>query len=175
MEMVVLPAKDQVRIPESATPKIAYGIPMRAEYKGIALDLVWSGQAMAKQMILPQAQGSIVAPPTWLYEGRYTADNPNAEYPRAFNQQDSRNNIDADFWLRDASFFRLKSLELSYVLPEELLAKYGISNVRIYAGGSNLFTIDKMKKYNIDPETNNTTGVNYPQTRIYRIGINIGL
>jgi TonB-linked SusC/RagA family outer membrane protein len=168
-------SKDQVRIPESATPKIVYGIPMGVEYKGIALDLVWSGQAMAKQMILPQAQGSIVAPPTWLYEGRYTADNPNAPYPRAFNQQDSRNSIDADFWLRDASFLRLKSVEVSYVLPSDLLTKYGISNVRIYAGGSNLFSIDKMKKFNIDPETNNITGINYPQSRIYRFGINIGL
>lgn len=168
-------SNDKVRIPESATPKMAYGIPMRAEYKGISIDLLWTGQSMAKQMILPQAQGSIVSPPTWLYDGRYSAENPNGQYPIAFNSADSRNNIDADFWLRDASFFRLKSLEVSYVLPENLLSKYGVKHTRIYAGGTNLFSIDNMKKYNLDPETNNKTGINYPQTRIYRIGLSIEL
>jgi TonB-linked SusC/RagA family outer membrane protein len=168
-------SNDKVRIPQSATPKIAYGIPMRAEYKGVSIDLLWTGQSRAKQMILPQAQGSIVAPPTWLYDGRYTVDNPNAPYPVAFNDTDTRNNIEADFWLRDASFFRLKSLEISYVLPENILKKYGILNTRIYAGGTNLFSIDNMKKYNLDPETNNKTGVIYPQTRIFRIGLSIEL
>jgi TonB-linked SusC/RagA family outer membrane protein len=168
-------SNDKVRIPESATPKIAYGIPMRAEYKRVSIDLLWTGQSMAKQMILSQAQGSIVSPPTWLYDDRYTVDNPNSKYPVAFNDSDPRNNIDADFWLRDASFFRLKSLEISYVLPENILAKYGILNTRFYAGGTNLFSIDHMKKYNLDPETNNKTGVIYPQTRIFRIGLSIEL
>jgi len=168
-------AKDEVRIPESATPKIVYGITMGAEYKGIALDLVWSGQGMAKQMVLSQMQGSLVAPPTWLYNGRWTADNPNAPYPRAFNYNDFRNSIYADFWLRDASFLRLKSAQISYTLPSGLFSKYGISNFRIFASGYNLFSIDKMRKYNIDPETDNITGINYPQSRIYSCGVNIGL
>ena len=166
---------DQVRIPQSATPKIAYGIPMRAEYKGFSVDLLWTGQSKAKQMILPQGQGAIVAPPTWLYNDRYTADNPNSKYPVAFNDSDNRNNIPADFWLRDASFFRLKSLEVSYVLPENALSRFGVLNMRIYAGGTNLFSIDHMKKYNLDPETNNRTGINYPQTRIYRVGVTLEL
>ncbi|MCD0470436.1 TonB-dependent receptor [Flavobacterium sp. JAS] len=168
-------SNDQVRIPESATPKIAYGIPMRAEYKGFSIDMLWTGQSQAKQMILPQAQGAIVAPPTWLYNDRYTAENPNSKYPVAFNDSDNRNNIQSDFWLRDASFFRLKSLEISYVLPEKSLSRFGVLNMRVYAGGTNLFSIDQMKKYNLDPETNNTTGVNYPQTRIYRVGMTIEL
>jgi len=168
-------SNDKVRIPESATPKIAYGIPMRAEYKGFSIDMLWTGQAKAKQVILPQAQGAIVAPPRWLYDDRYTADNPNSKYPVAFNDSDPRNNIEADFWLKDASFFRLKSLEVSYTLPEKVLSRFGILNTRFYAGGTNLFSIDHMKQYNLDPETNNKTGVIYPQTRIYRIGVSIEL
>ncbi|MBS7254265.1 SusC/RagA family TonB-linked outer membrane protein [Flavobacterium branchiicola] len=166
---------DKVLIPESATPKIAYGIPIRAEYKGFSVDMLWTGQAKAKQMILSQAQGAIIAPPTWLYNDRYTAENPNSKYPVAFNDSDNRNNIDADFWLRDASFFRLKSLEVSYTLPQTLLSRFGVQNMRFFAGGTNLFSIDHMKKYNRDPETDNKTGVSYPQTRIYRIGLSIEL
>jgi TonB-linked SusC/RagA family outer membrane protein len=166
---------DMVRIAESATPKIMYGILMGAEYKGIALDMVWSGQGMAKQMVLPQMQGSVVAPPTWLYDGRWTTDNPNAAYPRAFNSNDTRNSVYADFWLKDASFLRLKSLQLSYTLPSNMFAKYGIAGVKVYVGGTNLFSFDSMKKYNRDPENNNITGVNYPQSRIFRLGLNIDL
>jgi hypothetical protein len=169
-------SNDMVRIPESATPKIVYGITMGPEFKGIALDLLWTGQGMAKQMILSQMQGSVVNPPIWLYDGRWTVDNPiNSVYPRAFNSSDPRNSVYADFWLRDASFLRLKSAELSYTIPADIFAKYGISRVRVYVSGSNLFSLDKMKKYNIDPETNNITGINYPQTRIYRFGVNIEL
>lgn len=166
---------DKVRVPYSATPQIVYGIPMGLEYKGLALDVVWAGQARAKQIILPQAQGSIVSPPTWLYDGRWTPENPNAPYPRAFNQSDSRNAIDADFWLRDASFLRLKSLQISYTLPANIFSKFGLSDVKIYAGGYNLLSFDKMRKFGVDPETDNKTGINYPQTRIYRFGVNISL
>ncbi len=165
---------DKVRIPESSTPQIVFGLLMGTEYKGIALDLVWSGQAMAKQMILPQMQGSVVGPPQWLFDGRWTAENPNAQYPRAFNSNDIRNSTYADFWLMDASFIRLKSAELSYTIPAGLFSKLGISDVKVYASGFNLFSIDKMKKFNRDPETDNTTGVNYPQSRIYKFGLNIG-
>lgn len=165
---------DKVRIPESATPKIVYGIQMGAEYKGFALDLVWSGQAKAEQMILPQMQGSVVGPPEWLFDGRWTVDNPNAQYPKAFNANDQRNSTYADFWLMDASFIRLKSAEFSYTIPAGFFSKFGISDVKLYASGFNLFSIDKMKKFNRDPETNNITGINYPQSRIYKFGLNLG-
>lgn len=166
---------DMVRIPESATPKIMYGVLIGAEYKGIALNLVWAGQAMAKQMILPQLEGSLAAPPAWLYNGRWTADNPNGQYPRAFNYTDPRNAVYADFWLRDASFMRLKTAELSYSLPANTFKTYGIGQVKVFAGATNLFSFDGMKKYNVDPETNNITGVNYPQSRIFRFGLNVNL
>ncbi|WP_211999549.1 TonB-dependent receptor [Chitinophaga sp. HK235] len=166
---------DQVRIPESASPQIVFGITMGAQYKGLSVDLVWAGQAEAKQLILPQMQGAVIAPPQWLYDGRWTADNPNAEYPRAFNSKDPRNSVYADFWLQDASFIRLKSAQISYAVPKNLYRSIGIENIRVFVSGFNLFSIDKMKKFNRDPETNNITGISYPQTRIYRAGISIGL
>lgn len=171
----VITNDDQVRIPESVTPKIAFGITMGAEYKGLSVDLVWAGQTEAKQLILPQMQGSVVAPPKWLYDGRWTPDNNNATYPRAFNSRDPRNSVYADFWLADASFIRLKSAQISYMIPANLYNRIGIGNIRVFVSGFNLFSIDKMQRFHRDPETNNITGVNYPQTRIYRAGINVGI
>ncbi|OQP56893.1 hypothetical protein A3860_09945 [Niastella vici] len=168
-------SNDMVRRFESATPKFVYGINLGASYKGVAVNLLFSGQEKAKQMILSQMQGSLVAPPKWLYDGRSTADNPNAQYPRAFNANDSYNSIYADFWLKNAAFLRLKSVEASYSLPVHLYSRFGFSSMRVYASAYNLLSFDGMKKYGIDPETNNITGVNYPQSRIFRTGINVGL
>lgn len=170
-------ANDQVRTYQSATPKLVYGFNLGLSYKGISLNALLSGQAMAKQLINSQIQGSLIAPPQWLYDGRWTVDNTNSQYPRAFNS----NSVNAvynnytDFWLRDASFLRLKSLEVAYSIPSHVCDNLGFSSLRVYASGFNLLSFDKMKKYGIDPETNNTTGVNYPQTKIFRFGVNVGL
>jgi hypothetical protein len=179
-------SNDMVRIPESATPHIVYGITMGVEYKGIALNLLFSGQAVAEQSILSQlglgggAQAGTA--PQWLYDGRWTADNPiKSIYPRPYN-----NFIPSDFWLKNAAFIRLKTAELSYTLPANTFAKYGFPKVRIFLDGYNLFSFDHLKKYGIDPEANDfidistpVTGGNstytYPVTRIYRFGVNIDI
>ncbi|MDF2189017.1 TonB-dependent receptor [Paraflavitalea sp. CAU 1676] len=168
-------SNDRVRKFESATPKLVYGLNLGAAYKGIGVNILLSGQAMAKQMILSQMQGSLIAPPKWLYDGRSTTDNPQAQYPRAFNSNDSYNSIYADFWLKSAAFLRLKSVEVSYSLPVQVYSRFGISSLRVYASGYNLLSFDNTKQYGIDPETNNITGVNYPQSRIFRAGVNVGL
>ncbi|GAO41937.1 putative TonB-dependent receptor [Flavihumibacter petaseus NBRC 106054] len=171
----VITSNDRVRKYESATPKLVYGLTLAGAYKGFALNMLFSGQAMAKQMILSQMQGSLIAPPQWLYDGRWTEQTPDAQYPRAFNSNDTYNSIYADFWLRNAAFLRLKSVELSYSVPAKVYSRAGLNNLRVYVSGFNLLSFDKMKQYGVDPETNNITGVNYPQTRMFRFGINVGL
>ena len=78
-----------------------------------------------------------------------------------------------EFWLRDASFIRLKSLELAYTFDSRFLQKIQISNLRVYVNGSNLLTFDYMKL--VDPELNpgNFGGKYYPQTRVYNLGVNL--
>ena len=66
------------------------------------------------------------------------------------SQVDTRNVLDSDWWLRDASFVRLKSMEIGYTFPKTLIQHVGLTNARIYVNGNNLFTIDSMKIF--DPE-----------------------
>lgn len=168
---------DAVRTYESSIPQIVYGLTVGLNYKNFTLNMLFSGQAQAKQLINSQMQGSLIAPPQWLYDGRYTSDKVNSPYPRAFNDNSSNayyyNN--SDFWLRNAAFLRLKNLEIAYSVPASAYSKLGLSNVRVYVSAYNLLSFDKMKKYGVDPETNSTTGINYPQSKIFRFGINIGL
>lgn len=168
---------DAVRTYESAIPKIVYGFTLGLTYKGFAFNMLLSGQAKAKQLLNSQMQGSLIAPPQWLYDGRYTSDKVNSPYPRAFNDNSSNSYYynNSDFWLRNAAFLRLKNLEIAYNLPPGAYSRLGLSNVRVYVSAYNLLSFDHMKKYGIDPETNNTTGINYPQSKIFRLGINIGL
>ncbi len=77
----------------------------------------------------------------------------------------------SDFWLKDASFVRLKTLEIGYNVPEKWLAKIKVNSLRLYANGNNLFTIDKLKWF--DPEGISTYGDFYPQSKVYNIGFNL--
>lgn len=162
-------SNDRVRIYESATPKIVYGINMGAAWKGFELNILWTGQAKAKQMIRPGSYNRDIS----YFEDRWISatETPNAKYPRAFERDDSFNSKDSDFWLKDASFIRLKNVEVAYNISSSLLKKMRMENMRIYVSGFNLFSIDKIKIQ--DPEGTQAGGMYYPQQRIYNMGVNI--
>ncbi|MNJ92290.1 Vitamin B12 transporter BtuB [compost metagenome] len=169
----VINANDQERIYESPTPLLVYGIRMGGSYKNLSFSLLWQGQGKAKQIILPQANNGEFIPPKWLYDNRWTEENPNAKYPGAFDRTYNVNNRASDFWLQDMSFFKLKTIEIGYTFKGEKLTKAGINDLRLYLNGFNMFSFDKVKYY--DPETVSYTGAYYPQTRIYTLGVNLSL
>ena len=107
--------------------------------------------------------------------GRWTPETQQtATYHRMTNASDaSQNNFKgSSMYLYDASYLRLKNVELSYNFPKKWLTKTPISSVRMYVNGFNLLTWDKLKV--IDPEgAPNTRGNFYPQQRIYNFGVNV--
>ena len=159
---------DRVRIYYGSTPQIVYGINMGGSWNGIELNLLWTGQGRARQMIRPSTFNADVD----YFNGRWisAAETPNSKYPRAFNTRtDTFNRDDSDFWLRNASFLRLKNAELAYNFPSSVLEKIRVSNLRVYLSGFNLFSIDYIKIQ--DPETTNAGGTYYPQQRVYNVGL----
>lgn len=81
------------------------------------------------------------------------------------------NNIQGSTWyIRDGSYIRLKSVEVGYTLPEKVLSKIYIRNLRIYFSGLNLFTLSKFKEWDVEQGGN---GFNYPIQSVYNIGLNI--
>jgi hypothetical protein len=83
------------------------------------------------------------------------------------------------FWLNNASFLRLKNLEVGYTLGAPVLTKLKISSVRVYANAFNLFTITKVKDYDPEGTVNSNSGQYsaagqfYPQQRIVNLGLNV--
>jgi hypothetical protein len=78
---------------------------------------------------------------------------------------------DTDFFLYDATFMRLKTLELGLTLPESVTARLpAIERARLYVSGFNVLTWAKEIKW-VDPEM--TNGVGYPPQRILNIGVDV--
>jgi len=78
----------------------------------------------------------------------------------------------SEFWIPDASYLRLKSLEIGYTFKETILSKTGIQNLRLYVSGFNLITWTKLK--NVDPEAISNDGI-YPINQSFNLGINVSL
>ncbi len=86
------------------------------------------------------------------------------------------NRLESDRWLENGSYFRLRNVELAYVLPKQLLKSFGFTNTRVFASGQNLVTVTKYK--GLDPDVTgagiNLRGLdngNWPSSRIISFGI----
>jgi len=78
---------------------------------------------------------------------------------------------DSDLWLRDASYLRLKNVQIGYTLRGNWLQVAGISNLRIFATGENLLLFDHIKIY--DPEQTDGGAFKYPLMMVVNMGLNI--
>ncbi|MBO9674326.1 MAG: TonB-dependent receptor [Sphingobacteriaceae bacterium] len=166
-------ADDQTRTPYSNIPQITYGFTLGASYKNFDISMVLAGQAQVSQYVLPES-GSVGNFYSSWADNRFSASNPNGTYPRVTDRASnaiSGGQFPNTFWLNDASFLRLKNVELAYNIKASFLDRINVSGLRIYASAFNLFTISKVKDY--DPEGTSGSGQFYPQQRIINLGANI--
>ncbi|MCE6992805.1 TonB-dependent receptor [Dyadobacter sp. CY323] len=166
-------ADDQTRTPYGNVPLLTYGMVFNAGYKAFDASIVFSGQGMVSQYVLPESGqvGNFYS--SWA-DNRWSPTNPEGTYPRVDTRSSSSVNgglYGSTFWLDNASFVRLKNIEVGYTLPKDALSKLKIASLRVYASAFNLFTITGVKDY--DPEGNSTSGQFYPQQRILNLGVNI--
>lgn len=98
------------------------------------------------------------------------------EFPRLTMQEgtiNSATNYMSDFWLINAWYIRLKTIDLGYQLPKKVLPKF-IDNVRFYVSAYNLVTWTSYHKYQQDPEiSSNTAGDAYMNQRVVNLGVQL--
>ena len=82
----------------------------------------------------------------------------------------SNKNINS-FHLKSADYIRLKNVQITYSFPSKIYRKLGMTGLKAYLNGSNLYTWSKID--NFDPETVNNSGEVYPQQSVYNFGVNI--
>ena len=98
--------------------------------------------------------------------------NPKAATPRLSINQQSNNLQPSSFWIINASYLRLKNIQLGYTLPVHLVKKAGIAGVRFFANGNNVFTASKMP-VGMDPESPESTNNYVPMLATYTFGVEV--
>jgi TonB-linked SusC/RagA family outer membrane protein len=162
---------DQVRTDFNNIPTFQGGVSVIASYKGFDLNILLQGSAGAKQYVSPGEMGNIGNYLLEMYNDRWTVDNPSSVHPRIANRSDQYFSANNTYWFRSTDYIRLKNLEIGYTLPENLIKKAGMTSLRLYFNGLNLFTISDFNTF--DPESSSATGQYYPQQRIVNAGITV--
>lgn len=149
-------------------PEIVYGIAPSMKYKNWDFSFFLQGAANTSFMMSgfhPFGSSSIRNALQFVADDYWSINNQNiyAAYPRLSKQDNDNNTRNSTYWLRDASFLKLKTVELGYTY------KF----FRIYVSGSNLLTFSKFKHW--DPEMGGGAGMKYPTQRTYNIGIQMTL
>ena len=101
--------------------------------------------------------------------------NVNSYYPRPLFGN-GKNQQTQTKYLQDGSYIRLKNLQIGYTIPRHLTNKFGVSSLRVFLSGENLWTGTSLSKL-FDPETvtGGWGGNSYPLSKVFSIGLSINL
>ena len=99
--------------------------------------------------------------------------NTDSYYPRP-NFTSGKNQQVQTRYLQDASYIRLKNIQLGYTIPATVTKKFAVQKLRVYVSGENVFTKTKMAKM-FDPETvdGGSGGSVYPLSKVYAAGLSV--
>lgn len=179
----------------SVIPKFTYGFNANLNYRQWDLSLFFQGSygnklvnRVRQTVELMDGYGNY---DQYVYYNHWTPQNHSTTVPRAIFGDPNNNGRDSQRWIEDGSYLRLQNLQIGYTLPSSFLGRIGVSKLRIYAQGQNVFTITKYKGY--DPVINTVNasfegpigggndglfsrGVDvgsYPQPRTLSLGISL--
>ncbi len=169
--------KDRVVLGSSNIP-YAYGINGTFAYKGFSVAFLLQG-VKGKTIYVRDwgnrpGDGAVMNFWREWWDNRYDAvNNPQGSWP-VLNRSAPGSGETSTFWLHDASYLRLKNIELAYSLPTTWLSRARIAHARIFVAGQNLLTFTPLIKQ-IDPErrANVSRNVSYPQLKVMTCGFNV--
>jgi TonB-linked SusC/RagA family outer membrane protein len=174
----VIDQYDMTAIGKPNTPNTSFGVTLGGSYKGFSFNVLFQGTTDYSFSV----QGNGIEPfqsqfqP--IHQQRWTPQTAgSAKFPRLTTNPTTVNSpatYMSDFWLIDATYIRLKTVELGYQLPQKWLP-LKLSNARFYLSGYNLLTWTNYSLYQQDPEvTSNTAGDAYQNQRVINLGVQIG-
>ena len=160
-------ANDRIYTGYPTNPEIVYGFGGSLRWKNWDFSMFWQGTARVSLVMSgfhpfgTSSDRDISNVLSWIASDHWSPSNPNpfAQYPALSVNAHANTTQTSTYWLRDASFLKLKNLELGY----------SYKFFRIYAAASNILTISKFKLW--DPEQGGGSGLKYPNQRILNIGL----
>lgn len=173
----IIDDNDQCPIGNPIYPQLTAGITAGFEYKGFDFSMLWAGSGKVSRFIsaglrVPFGGGNYgllqyMIDDHWTPETAETAKTP--RFSGAANANNYTRN--STLWLKDASYIRLKNVQIGYTFKGEWMKKIHLKNMRIYASGENLLTFDHLKI--ADPEATDDKQFQYPLQMIFNIGLNL--
>ena len=169
--------KDLVPIGYSSlSPRTVYGFNLGGRVKGLDISLLFQGVGQFTRGFDGWGTDESKGNKGGFYrehlgrwsQQRYLAGEP-ITHPRLGNGGGTSHQNN-DYWLMDASYLRLKNVEIGYTFPVRWVKTIGAQSLRIYANGNNLITWDHLNTDVYDPEQNIQS---YPVMRTYNIGLNV--
>lgn len=161
----------------SRIPKFTFGLNLGVDYRGFDLSVLLQGVAGVTGMLdgfagwAFRGDGNIQK---WQAEGRFDPANPTRypAYPRLEDLSNAitPNIVSSDFWTQNASYIRLRNIQLGYSLPKRIMQSAKINSLRVYVQAENPLCWNKYKS-GWDPEIN-TSGNYYPILSTYTVGVN---
>jgi TonB-linked SusC/RagA family outer membrane protein len=105
--------------------------------------------------------------------GKYPANRYNMQHAHSNYERSGQRN--STFWMHNVKQIRARTIQLGYSLPSQWLERVRIQRARIYLNAYNLFSIDNLKEFGLDPEVIDDNGLQFPQNRVLNVGINLSL
>lgn len=159
-------------------PEYTFGLNLGCNWKGFSLSMQWAGSTNVSRMYdieyrIPFTNAGKRGLLTYFYDGCWTPENQQgAIYPRPSEESESWNSEPSTLWLQDASYLRLKSLNIGYTITDKpFLKKLGISSLGFTFSGYNLLTFSPLKY--LDPESKPDRFGDYPLIKLYSFGLNL--
>ncbi len=157
-------------------PRYEYSFNINSSWKGFDINLFFQG--VGKRQTYLSGNGAwaffssdFIATGYKVHLDRWTPTNPGASYPR-LTDGTGRNFDNSDYWMKDGHYLRLKNAAIGYSLPDKLIRKLKMQQLRIYVSGQNLITWDNYAN-GFDVEKNEQNGEFYPIMRTTTVGVNV--
>ncbi|GAB3010499.1 TonB-dependent receptor [Niabella terrae] len=165
---------DDYSIIGSTIPRFTYGLNLNAGFKGFTFNAFFQGVGKADGYLYGRAIQPFYSGASAYEQHKdyWTPEHRQTTFPRLTWGDAGNNYQHSSFWMKDASYIRLKNIQLGYNIPRKLLDRVKVEQARIYVNGQNLLTIDRFWD-GFDVETPVGTGTNYPMTKVYSVGVDL--
>lgn len=161
----------------SEQPDVTFGLNLSASWKNFDLSVFMQGACGVSRYFNNEVFGEFTGDsshPSTVWFDAWSEQNPGGAFPRIAetDRTNSSPSTYSTFWVFKTNYLRIKNIRLGYNLPAEWLKGCGISRLRVYYSGENLFKFDNLP-VDIDPEAPSGRGSHYPQVYTNSIGINV--
>ncbi len=169
---------DQVPIGWSYIPRISFSTFISTQYKAFDFSFQLQGITQASygsEMFINEAPDGFAGYYNGVHRKAWTEErylnNQEILHPALHMSPANASRHNNDYFIQDRSYLRLKLIELGYTLPKSYMESVGIKNARVSFSGQNMFTFNRLKSTDIDPEQN--SAYSYPLSRIMTFNLSV--